>query len=99
MRVRHLWCHRPPISTGRRIWSVCNTSLFVVTQVSVFSTIMYILFCIDLKIFVGTPFCITVDFDSLTDESVTVRFRDSMQQSRIKIADLYPFLSEEIDGF
>eukprot|EP01036_Dinobryon_divergens_P027865 gene27865-36711_t len=47
----------------------------------------------------GTPFCITVDFDSLTDESVTVRFRDSMQQSRIKIVDLYPFLSVEIDGF
>lgn len=47
----------------------------------------------------GTPFCITVDFDSLQDGSVTMRSRDSMQQVRIKIEDVGPFLSKEIDGF
>ena len=47
----------------------------------------------------GTPFCITVDFDSLQDNSVTVRSRDSMQQVRMKIEDVFPFLSKEIDGF
>ena len=37
---------------------------------------------------VGTPLCITVDFDSLEDNAVTVRNRDTMQQQRIQIADL-----------
>jgi glycyl-tRNA synthetase len=36
----------------------------------------------------GTPFCVTVDFDSLEDDAVTVRERDSMAQERVKIADL-----------
>lgn len=46
----------------------------------------------------GTPFCITVDFESLEDNSVTIRFRDSMKQSRMQIDDLFTFLSKEIDG-
>jgi len=37
---------------------------------------------------IGTPFCITVDFDSLEDKQVTIRDRDSMQQDRITIKDL-----------
>ena len=37
---------------------------------------------------IGTPFCVTFDFDSLEDGAVTIRERDSMQQERIKIADL-----------
>ncbi|PZP39956.1 MAG: glycine--tRNA ligase [Pseudomonas fluorescens] len=41
---------------------------------------------------VGTPLCITVDFDSLEDNCVTVRNRDSMQQERIQIADLSAYL-------
>ena len=45
---------------------------------------------------IGTPFCITYDFDSETDESVTVRFRDSMEQQRIKICDLEAFLDEQL---
>jgi len=45
----------------------------------------------------GIPFCVTVDFDSLTDDSVTVRFRDSMQQVRIKIDELLPLLNKEIE--
>ena len=46
----------------------------------------------------GTPFCITVDFDTLTDDSVTLRSRDSMQQVRLKMDELFAYLSKEIDG-
>lgn len=41
---------------------------------------------------IGTPYCVTVDFDSLEDGAVTVRDRDSMQQERIKIDALYGYL-------
>jgi glycyl-tRNA synthetase len=41
---------------------------------------------------VGTPFCVTVDFDSLEDRAVTVRDRDSMQQDRIPIDGLVEYL-------
>lgn len=37
---------------------------------------------------IGTPYCVTIDFDTLTDNAVTVRDRDSMQQERVAIADL-----------
>lgn len=37
---------------------------------------------------IGTPYCITFDFDSLNDKSVTIRERDSMKQVRVKIADI-----------
>lgn len=47
----------------------------------------------------GTPYCITVDFDSLEDDTVTIRNRDDMQQTRMKITDVYSFVSKEIDGF
>ena len=40
----------------------------------------------------GTPFCVTVDFDTLDDQAVTVRERDSMDQERIAIADLPGYL-------
>ncbi|MDP2944586.1 MAG: glycine--tRNA ligase [bacterium] len=40
---------------------------------------------------IGTPYCLTIDFDTLTDSEVTVRDRDTMQQERIKIADLENF--------
>ncbi|TAK65818.1 MAG: glycine--tRNA ligase, partial [Bacteroidetes bacterium] len=42
---------------------------------------------------IGTPFCITVDFDSLKDESVTVRDRDSATQKRVKISELTSYIS------
>ncbi|MBE7091180.1 MAG: glycine--tRNA ligase [Clostridiales bacterium] len=45
---------------------------------------------------IGTPFCITVDFETEETQSVTVRFRDSMQQERVKIADLVSFIEERI---
>jgi glycyl-tRNA synthetase len=45
---------------------------------------------------IGTPFCITVDFDSLEDKAVTVRERDTMKQERIKIEELKAYLGEKI---
>ncbi|MBQ7506663.1 MAG: glycine--tRNA ligase [Lachnospiraceae bacterium] len=44
---------------------------------------------------IGTPFCITYDFDSETDEAVTIRFRDSMEQERVKIADLKDWFADK----
>jgi len=40
---------------------------------------------------IGTPYCVTIDFDSLEDLSVTIRNRDSMEQERIKIDDLLDY--------
>lgn len=46
---------------------------------------------------IGTPYCITIDFDTLEDESVTVRDRDTMEQIRIKIDELEAWLQEKIE--
>jgi len=46
---------------------------------------------------IGTPYCVTVDFDSLEDNAVTIRERDSMAQVRIAIPDLMAALSERLD--
>ena len=43
---------------------------------------------------IGTPYCVTIDFDSLEDLSVTIRNRDSMEQERIKIEDLLDYFSK-----
>ena len=45
---------------------------------------------------IGTPFCVTVDFDSLEDNSVTIRERDSTAQNRVKIDSLLPELSHRL---
>lgn len=45
---------------------------------------------------IGTPFCITVDFDSLTDQQVTIRDRDSAKQDRIAIDQVLNYLLERI---
>jgi glycyl-tRNA synthetase len=45
---------------------------------------------------VGTPYCVTVDFDSLQDRSVTVRDRDSMQQDRVGLDKLVGYLTERL---
>jgi glycyl-tRNA synthetase len=45
----------------------------------------------------GTPYCVTVDFDSLDDHAVTVRERDSMAQDRIPMADVVPYLRERLE--
>lgn len=46
---------------------------------------------------IGTPYCITYDFDSLEDNSVTIRDRDTMQQERVKICELEKYISEKIN--
>ncbi|MGH7249398.1 MAG: glycine--tRNA ligase, partial [Minisyncoccia bacterium] len=45
---------------------------------------------------IGTPFCIVVDFDTLEDDTVTVRDRDTGNQERVKIADLIKYIKEKI---
>jgi glycyl-tRNA synthetase len=45
---------------------------------------------------IGTPFCITVDFDSLQDQAVTIRSRDTMTQERIGLSAVRTFLSERL---
>ena len=47
---------------------------------------------------VGTPYCVTVDFETLEDQAVTVRERDSMKQERIGIDGLTAYLSERMAG-
>jgi glycyl-tRNA synthetase len=47
---------------------------------------------------IGTPYCVTIDFDSLDDDQVTVRERDSTAQVRVPIADLVSVLSERLAG-
>ena len=44
----------------------------------------------------GTPYCVTVDFDSLDDHQVTVRDRDSMAQDRIPTDNLVTYLQERL---
>ena len=45
---------------------------------------------------IGTPYCITIDFETENDESVTIRDRDTMEQVRVKIDDLENWLEEKI---
>ena len=45
---------------------------------------------------IGTPFCITVDHDTLVDNKVTVRYRDTMLQERINISDIKALISEQV---
>jgi glycyl-tRNA synthetase len=47
---------------------------------------------------IGTPFCVTIDFTTLVDGSVTVRDRNTMQQQRVDMKDLHAFLAREVDG-
>lgn len=46
---------------------------------------------------IGTPYCVTIDFDTLEDESVTVRDRDTMQQIRVKIDELEEFIEDKLN--
>ena len=48
---------------------------------------------------IGTPFCVTVDYDSKTDGTVTLRLRDSMEQKRVKIEDLEKVIREEMKNW
>ena len=46
---------------------------------------------------IGTPFCITYDFESETDGCVTVRDRDTMEQTRVPIESLTEFIRSKLD--
>ena len=48
---------------------------------------------------IGTPFCVTVDYETKEDSCVTLRFRDSMKQIRVKISDLSDTLKKEIKDY
>jgi glycyl-tRNA synthetase len=45
---------------------------------------------------IGTPYCITVDFDTLKDQTVTIRDRDTMRQKRVKTDQLVDWLTKNI---
>ena len=45
---------------------------------------------------IGTPYCVTVDFDSLNDNAVTVRDRDTMKQERVAVAKLLEYLEDKL---
>ena len=45
---------------------------------------------------IGTPFCITVDFDSLESDTVTIRDRDTMEQQRVKVSELRNYISQKL---
>ena len=45
----------------------------------------------------GTPFCVTVDFDTLEDNTVTVRERDTMSQVRIPVENLRAYIAEQLE--
>ena len=45
---------------------------------------------------IGTPYCVTVDFDTLEDGAVTVRDRDTMAQDRIPIGNLATYLADRL---
>ena len=46
---------------------------------------------------VGTPFCITVDHQTLEDNCVTIRHRDTMEQQRVAISDLHAIIGAEVN--
>ena len=48
---------------------------------------------------IGTPFCVTVDFDTLDDKAVTVRERDTMAQERVPLDGLHGYLSPRLKEF
>jgi glycyl-tRNA synthetase len=47
---------------------------------------------------IGTPFCVTVDVDSLTDKKVTIRERDTMQQERVNVDNVLEYITNKIGG-
>jgi glycyl-tRNA synthetase len=48
---------------------------------------------------VGTPFCVTVDYQTKEDQTVTLRFRDSMEQVRIRMDEIVPRIRKEIGAY
>ncbi len=48
---------------------------------------------------IGTPFCVTIDYQTKEDHTVTLRFRDSMEQVRVRVEDLVPLIKKSIDEY
>ena len=48
---------------------------------------------------IGTPYCVTIDFETENDNSVTIRDRDTMEQVRVKIDEVESFIRERIEKF
>ena len=46
---------------------------------------------------IGTPLCVTVDFDSLDDNAVTIRNRDSMEQTRVSVDQLKSAIADQLE--
>ena len=46
---------------------------------------------------IGTPFCITIDHDSLNDHTVTLRDRDTMQQERVAVSELRRIIDDKVN--
>ena len=46
---------------------------------------------------IGTPYCVTVDHQSLEDDTVTIRYRDTMEQERVDIKELREIIKEKVD--
>ena len=47
---------------------------------------------------IGTPYCVTVDFDSLEDHAVTIRERDAMTQERVALSEVSDYLAVRLKG-
>ena len=45
---------------------------------------------------IGTPYCVTVDYDTLKDNTVTLRFRDTMKQERVSIDNLRSIIEDKV---
>ena len=46
---------------------------------------------------IGTPFCVTIDHQTIDDDTVTIRDRDSMKQDRIHVKEIHSFLDSSLD--
>ncbi|MBP5716880.1 MAG: glycine--tRNA ligase, partial [Bacteroidales bacterium] len=46
---------------------------------------------------IGTPYCVTVDGQTLEDNTVTLRYRDTMKQERVAIADLHKIIGDSVN--
>ena len=45
---------------------------------------------------IGTPYCVTVDYDTMKDNTVTLRFRDTMEQERVNISELRGIIEDKV---
>ena len=45
----------------------------------------------------GTPYCVTIDFDTLEDNTVTIRDRDTMEQKRMTVEEIIEFVNKEME--